>query len=164
MRDQCTKAVTLRRLCHSCAEHSPRVYQEAWMCLHSRCPKFWVPGNGSPVPDHLSYMPCFFDRVATPELSEETLRALTKHDTRKPLMRGQYCSECGFASIRSATALHKPKTPFHHMLDRARWDCWQCQECGVSAYPVAFPVRFELFDLHRNRSGEHRQTHVSCRS
>lgn len=53
---------------------------------------------------------------------------------------------------------------FTALLDRARWDCWQCQECGVSAYPVAFPVRFELFDLHRNRSGEHRQTHVSCRS
>ncbi|PPQ76611.1 hypothetical protein CVT24_011328 [Panaeolus cyanescens] len=115
--------------CRDCGEESTQVYSLSWVCLNPSCKTFWRRGDGTFLPEQLSYHPGFLNlppssavTVASdlepaypiPANVEEAKTIVATAPTSYPFTRGFHCSTCGRLSCRS------------------KWEKWECMNCRHS--------------------------------
>lgn len=120
-RDFDTKAARL--VCTQCNEPSTQVFQQGWMCLNSKCSRFWSI-NRVRAPKNLTYNPSFLgERKQWPKsltmpyaLKPEPLAPDTGDDAGYAVSRvcwkGIACPRCGRCN------------------SRMHWDAWRCETGG----------------------------------
>ncbi|KAJ7172893.1 hypothetical protein C8R43DRAFT_874003 [Mycena crocata] len=108
--------------CSMCGQQSAHVYQQAWTCLHSKCPAFWTTSSGNQLPEQLDYNPQFLAIIDLRPLPASFQSALSLPPpvfapisgiaSTAKLTKGWHCEKCGRLSCRSA------------------WEEYRCPHCG----------------------------------
>ncbi|THZ06751.1 hypothetical protein D6C95_02271 [Aureobasidium pullulans] len=118
----------VRDCCGSCGNQYDQLYLCGWLCLNSKCDKFWRLSDDS-IPDaaQLLYDPRFL-KQKTPWANEEApltfcfplyfASAIAGEDYKVENLRGLTCPECGKCNA------------------RVKWEGWECTHCGFEHKPV----------------------------
>ena len=118
--------------CDTCSSKYDQIYLCGWMCLNSKCEKFWcLPDGDAPDPAQLIYDPRFL-KQKTPWTNEQapisfrfplyTTSAIAGEDYKLENLRGMTCPECGKCNA------------------RVKWEGWECTGCGFEHMPKITPL------------------------
>ncbi|CAD0082008.1 unnamed protein product [Aureobasidium vineae] len=118
--------------CGSCSSEYDQIYLCGWMCLNSKCEKFWLLADGN-TPDaaQLIYDPRFLKQKVfwaneQAPLSFRfplyTTSAIAGEDYKAENLRGMTCPECGKCNA------------------RVKWEGWECTGCGFEHKPRITPL------------------------
>jgi alkylated DNA repair dioxygenase AlkB len=122
----------IKQHCDSCSGEYDQVYLCGWMCLTSKCEKFWcLPDGDTPDAAQLIYDPRFL-KQKTPWANEQaplsfrsplyTTSAIAGEDYKAENLRGMTCPECGKCNA------------------RIKWEGWECTGCGFEHKPTITPL------------------------
>ena len=118
--------------CESCSSKYDQIYLCGWMCLNSKCEKFWcLPDGDTPDSAQLVYDPRFL-KQKTSWVNEQapisfrfplyTASAIAGEDYKLENLRGMTCPECGKCNA------------------RVKWEGWNCTGCGFEHTPKITPL------------------------
>ncbi|KAH0095790.1 hypothetical protein KCU66_g16333, partial [Aureobasidium melanogenum] len=122
----------LKQHCESCSNEYDQIYLSGWICLNSRCERFWcLPDGSTPDAAQLIYDPRFL-KQKTPWVNEQppisfrfplyTTSAIAGEDYKAENLRGMTCPECGKCNA------------------RVKWEGWECTGCGFEHKPKITPL------------------------
>ncbi|KAG9716549.1 hypothetical protein KCU59_g19334, partial [Aureobasidium melanogenum] len=122
----------LKQHCESCSNEYDQIYLSSWMCLNSKCERFWcLPDGSTPDAAQLIYDPRFL-KQKTPWVNEQppisfrfplyTTSAIAGEDYKAENLRGMTCPECGKCNA------------------RVKWEGWECTGCGFEHKPKITPL------------------------
>ncbi|KAG9683324.1 hypothetical protein KCU95_g11688, partial [Aureobasidium melanogenum] len=122
----------LKQHCDSCSNEYDQIYLCGWLCLNSKCEKFWcLPDGSTPDATQLIYDPRFL-KQKTPWANEQapmsfrfpfyTTPAIAGEDYKVENLRGMTCPECGKCNA------------------RVKWEGWECTSCGFEHKPQITPL------------------------
>lgn len=118
--------------CDSCSNTYDQIYLCGWMCLNSKCEKFWcLPDGDTPDAAQLIYDPRFLKQKTAWTNEQAPIRfrfplyatsAIAGEDYKLENLRGMTCPECGKCNA------------------RVKWEGWECTGCGFEHMPKITPL------------------------